>query len=197
MTISLNSFSAGLGFKPRFIHPISRASGFPAPHRAVFKTGDRQIGWFVGIFGGQFLVDIDAMAGCVADEQFAFFKMLVMREDFIVFTLGEISYARELAPLAGHYPTMKLGPAWWFNDSPESMRRFREMTTETAGFYSTVGFNDDTSAFLPIPARLDVARRMDCGWLAQLVVEHRMEEWEAAELVVDLAYNLAKAAYKL
>jgi glucuronate isomerase len=116
---------------------------------------------------------------------------------FIVFTLDETSYARELAPLAGHYPAMKLGPAWWFNDSPEGMRRFREMTTETAGFYNTVGFNDDTRAFMSIPARHDVARRMDCGWLAQLVVEHRMEEWEAAELASDLSYNLAKKAYKL
>jgi glucuronate isomerase len=116
---------------------------------------------------------------------------------FIVFTLDETSYARELAPLAGHYPAMKLGPAWWFNDSPEGMRRFREGVTETAGFYNTVGFNDDTRAFMSIPARHDVARRMDCGWLAQLVVEHRMEEWEAAELAVDLSYNLAKAAYKL
>lgn len=115
----------------------------------------------------------------------------------IVFTLDETSYARELAPLAGHYPAMKLGPAWWFNDSPEGMRRFREMTTETAGFYNTVGFNDDTRAFLSIPARHDVARRMDCGFLARLVVEHRMEEWEAAELASDLAYNLAKSAYKL
>ena len=116
---------------------------------------------------------------------------------FIVFTLDETSYARELAPLAGHYPAMKLGPAWWFNDSPEGMRRFREMTTETAGFYNTVGFNDDTRAFLSIPARHDVARRVDCGFLARLVAEHRMEEWEAAELAVDLSYNLAKAAYKL
>jgi glucuronate isomerase len=115
----------------------------------------------------------------------------------IVFTLDETSYSRELAPLAGHYPAMKLGPAWWFNDSPEGMRRFRQMTTETAGFYNTVGFNDDTRAFLSIPARHDVARRMDCGWLAQLVVEHRMEEWEAAELAADLSYNLAKKAYKL
>ncbi len=119
------------------------------------------------------------------------------RFSFIVFTLDETSYARELAPLAGHYPAMKLGPAWWFNDSPEGMRRFREMTTETAGFYNTVGFNDDTRAFLSIPARHDVARRMDCGFLARLVAEHRMEEWEAAELARDLAYNLAKRAYKL
>ena len=115
----------------------------------------------------------------------------------ILFTLDETSYARELAPLAGHYPALKLGPAWWFHDSPEGMRRFRSHTTETAGFYNTVGFNDDTRAFLSIPARHDVARRIDCGFLAQLVAEHRMEEWEAAELAVDLSYNLAKAAYKL
>ncbi len=115
----------------------------------------------------------------------------------IVFTLDETSYARELAPLAGHYPALNLGPAWWFHDSPEGMRRFRSQMTETAGFYNTVGFNDDTRAFLSIPARHDVARRIDCGFLAQLVAEHRMEEWEAAEVAVDLSYNLAKAAYKL
>ena len=115
----------------------------------------------------------------------------------ILFTLDETSYARELAPLAGHYPALKLGPAWWFHDSPEGMRRFRGQVTETAGFYNSVGFNDDTRAFLSIPARHDVARRIDCGFLAQLVAEHRMEEWEAAELATDLSYNLAKAAYKL
>jgi glucuronate isomerase len=115
----------------------------------------------------------------------------------IVFTLDETVYARELAPLAGHYPALKLGPAWWFHDSPEGMRRFRENMTETAGFYNTVGFNDDTRAFLSIPARHDVARRVDCGFLARLVAEHGMEEWEAAELATDLSYNLAKAAYKL
>ncbi|MFM5950564.1 MAG: glucuronate isomerase [Novosphingobium sp.] len=115
----------------------------------------------------------------------------------ILFTLDESVYARELAPLAGHYPCLKLGPAWWFHDSPEGMRRFREMTTETAGFYNTVGFNDDTRAFLSIPARHDVARRVDCSFLARLVAEHRIEDWEAAELAQDLSYNLAKAAYKL
>ena len=115
----------------------------------------------------------------------------------ILFTLDETSYARELAPLAGHYPALKLGPAWWFHDSPEGMRRFRRMCTETAGFYNTVGFNDDTRAFLSIPARHDVARRIDCGFLAELVMEHRLEDWEAAELAQDLTYNLAKAAYKL
>ena len=115
----------------------------------------------------------------------------------IVYTLDETAYARELAPLAGHYPALKLGPAWWFHDSPEGMRRFRAQTTETAGFYNTVGFNDDTRAFMSIPARHDVARRIDCGFLAGLVAEHRLEEGEAAELAVDLAYGLAKRAYRL
>jgi glucuronate isomerase len=115
----------------------------------------------------------------------------------IVFTLDETSYARELAPLAGHYPALKLGPAWWFHDSPEGMRRFREQTTETAGFYNTVGFNDDTRAFLSIPARHDMSRRVDCGFLARLVAEHRLEEDEAAEVAVDLAYHLPKRAYRL
>jgi glucuronate isomerase len=115
----------------------------------------------------------------------------------IVFTLDETSYSRELAPLAGHYPALRLGPAWWFHDSPEGMRRFREQTTETAGFYNTVGFNDDTRAFLSIPARHDVARRCDCAFLARLVAEHRIGEEEAAETAVDLAYNLVKRAYKL
>ncbi len=119
------------------------------------------------------------------------------RLSLIVFTLDETAYARELAPLAGHYPAMKLGPAWWFHDSPEGMRRYRRMVTETAGFYNTVGFNDDTRAFLSIPARHDLARRIDCGCLAELVVEHRLELDEAAELAVDLAYTLAKQAYRL
>jgi glucuronate isomerase len=119
------------------------------------------------------------------------------RVSIILFTLDESTYARELAPLAGHYPALKLGPSWWFHDSPEGMRRFRENVTETAGFYNTVGFNDDTRAFLSIPARHDVARRMDCGWLAQLVCDHRLEEDEAAELAYDLAYKLAKDAYRL
>jgi glucuronate isomerase len=115
----------------------------------------------------------------------------------ILFTLDETSYARELAPLAGHYPVLKLGPPWWFHDSPEGMLRFREQATETAGFYNTVGFNDDTRAFLSIPARHDVARRIDCRFLATLVREHRLGEDEAFELAPQLAYHLAKAAYRL
>ncbi|KQX22588.1 MULTISPECIES: glucuronate isomerase [unclassified Sphingomonas] len=119
------------------------------------------------------------------------------RLSIILFTLDESAYARELAPLAGHYPALKLGPAWWFHDSPEGMRRFRRQTTETAGFQNLVGFNDDTRAFLSIPARHDVARRIDCGYLAELVVEHQLDETEAAELAVDLAYRLVKTAYRL
>ena len=115
----------------------------------------------------------------------------------ILFTLDETAYSRELAPLAGHYPALKLGPPWWFFDSPEGMRRFREAVTETAGFYNTVGFNDDTRAFLSIPARHDVARRFDCAFLARLVAEHRLDEDEAFEVAHDLAYRLAKSAYKL
>jgi glucuronate isomerase len=115
----------------------------------------------------------------------------------IVFTLDESTYSRELAPLAGHYPALKLGPAWWFHDSPEGLMRFRQQTTETAGFYNTVGFNDDTRAFFSIPARHDVARRIDCAFLARLVAEHRLPEEEAVEVARDLAYRLPKKAYKL
>jgi glucuronate isomerase len=115
----------------------------------------------------------------------------------ILFTLDETTYSRELAPLAGHYPCLKLGPPWWFNDSPEGMRRFREQATETAGFYNTVGFNDDTRAFLSIPARHDVARRVDAGFLAQLVAEHRIDEDEAVGLANDLTVALVRKAYRL
>ncbi len=119
------------------------------------------------------------------------------RLTLILFTLDEDTYSRELAPLAGHYPVLRLGPPWWFHDAPEGMRRFREMATETGGFYNTVGFNDDTRAFLSIPARHDVARRMDCAFLARLVAEHRLEEDEAHEVARALTYDLVKAAYKL
>ena len=115
----------------------------------------------------------------------------------IVFTLDESAYSRELAPLAGVYPALKLGPAWWFFDSPAGIRRFREMTTETAGFYNTVGFNDDTRAFPSIPARHDVARRTDCGFLAEMVVRGQLREEEASEVSADLAYGLARKAYRL
>ncbi len=115
----------------------------------------------------------------------------------VLFTLDESAYSRELAPLAGVYPAVYLGPAWWFYDSPEGMRRYRELTTETAGFYNTVGFTDDTRAFPSIPVRHDVARRVDCGFLARLVAEHRLPADEAAEVARDLAYRLPKRAYRL
>jgi len=115
----------------------------------------------------------------------------------ILFTLDETNYARELAPLAGHYPSLKLGPAWWFHDSPEGMLRFRRQVTETAGFYNTVGFNDDTRAFFSIPARHDLARRIDAAALAELVATHRLELDEAHMVIAELAYRLPKAAYRL
>ena len=111
--------------------------------------------------------------------------------------MDETNYARELAPLAGHYPAMKLGPAWWFNDSIEGMTRYRKMVTETAGFYNTVGFNDDTRAFVSIPARHDVARRVDANFLGGLVALHIIILDEGRKIIKDLTYNLVKEAYKL
>ncbi|MEP3344999.1 MAG: glucuronate isomerase [Litoreibacter sp.] len=115
----------------------------------------------------------------------------------LLFTLDETVYGRELAPLAGAYPSLKLGPPWWFFDSFEGIKRFREATTETCGFYNTAGFNDDTRAFCSIPARHDVARRSDCAYLAELVETGRLSMSDAHEVAHDLAYGLAKTAYKL
>lgn len=114
----------------------------------------------------------------------------------ILFTIDETVYSRELAPLAGAYPSVRLGAPWWFLDSPEGMRRFRETATETAGFYNTSGFVDDTRAFASIPARHDLSRRIDAGYLARLVAEHRLDEEEALETAIDLAYHLPKLAYR-
>ncbi|PWU50245.1 glucuronate isomerase [Micromonospora globispora] len=113
----------------------------------------------------------------------------------VLFTVDESVYSRELAPIAGVYPSVRLGAPWWFLDSPDGMRRFRELVTETAGFYNTSGFVDDTRAFLSIPARHDLARRIDAGYLARLVVEHRLSEEEAVETAADLAYRLPQQAY--
>jgi glucuronate isomerase len=115
----------------------------------------------------------------------------------ILFTLDESTYSRELAPLAGHYPSVILGPPWWFLDSPEGMLRFRQHVTETAGFYNTAGFNDDTRAFLSIPGRHDVARRTDAAYLATLVADHRLDEDEAMDVARDLTGPLVRRAYKL
>ena len=113
----------------------------------------------------------------------------------ILFTVDETVYSRELAPIAGTYPSVRLGAPWWFLDSPEGMRRFREYAVETAGFYNTSGFVDDTRAFASIPARHDLFRRVDAGYLARLVLEHRLSLEEAVETAIDLTYNLPKASY--
>ena len=115
----------------------------------------------------------------------------------ILFTLDESTYSRELAPLAGHYPALKLGPPWWFHDSIEGMIRYRERVVETAGLYNTVGFNDDTRAFPSIPARHDVWRRVDANWIAGLVVRGIVDLEDAEAMVTASAYALAKDAYRL
>ena len=119
------------------------------------------------------------------------------RFTLILFTLDESTYSRELAPLAGHYPAVRLGAPWWFHDSVEGMTRFRERTTETAGIHNTAGFNDDTRAFCSIPARHDLARRVDANWLARLVSRHVIDERDARSIAVDLAGGLARDAYRL
>jgi glucuronate isomerase len=115
---------------------------------------------------------------------------------FVVFTLDESTYSRELAPLAGHYPALRLGPPWWFHDSIEGMLRFREQTTETAGIWNTAGFNDDTRAFCSIPARHDLSRRVDANWLARLVSRHIIDMSDAHEMARALAYELARETYR-
>ena len=115
----------------------------------------------------------------------------------IVFTLDESTYSRELAPLAGHYPAVLLGAPWWFHDSIEGMTRFRRQTTETAGIENTAGFADDTRAFCSIPARHDLARRVDANYLGGLVARHVIGMTDAREMAKALAYDLAKSAYRL
>jgi glucuronate isomerase len=119
------------------------------------------------------------------------------RLTLVVYTLDETTFSRELAPLAGGYPALYLGAPWWFLDAPEALRRFREAVTETAGFYNTAGFVDDTRAFCSIPVRHEVARRVDAGFLARLVAEHRLSLDEAAETMVDLAYRIPRRVFRL
>jgi glucuronate isomerase len=119
------------------------------------------------------------------------------RLTLILFTLDETTYARELAPLAGHYPAVKLGPPWWFHDSPNGMRRYFDQVIETAGLYNTAGFNDDTRAFASIPARHDLWRRISADWTAGLVVRDLVDVDDARQMMVDLAVGLAKRAYNL
>jgi len=113
----------------------------------------------------------------------------------VLFTVDETVFSRELAPLAGAFPSVRLGAPWWFLDTPGGMTRFRELTTDNAGFYNTSGFVDDTRAFASIPARHDLARRMDAGFLAGLVAQHRLPLDEAIEVAIDLTYNLPRESY--
>ncbi len=119
------------------------------------------------------------------------------RFHLVLFTLDETTYARELAPLAGHYPSVKLGPPWWFFDSLNGMQRFFDGAIETAGLYNTVGFNDDTRAFASIPARHDLWRRASANWLAGLVVRGILELDDAEQMAAEMAYGLAKKGYQL
>jgi glucuronate isomerase len=119
------------------------------------------------------------------------------RLNLVLFTLDETTYSRELAPLAGHYPALKLGAPWWFFDSLNGITRFFEQVMETAGIYNTVGFTDDTRAFCSIPARHDVWRRVSANWLAGLVARHIIDRNDAHEMMTDLAVNLARRAYHL
>ena len=114
----------------------------------------------------------------------------------VLFTLDESTYARELAPLAGHYPALRLGPPWWFHDSIEGIRRYREQVSETAGIYNTAGFNDDTRAFCSIPARHDLARRMDANWIGGLVARHIVEMDDARDMARALAVDLVRETYR-
>ncbi len=119
------------------------------------------------------------------------------RFSMLLFMMDETSYARELAPLAGHYPALKLGPPWWFHDSLNGIARYFDQVMETAGLYNTIGFIDDTRAFMSIPARHDVWRRAAANWLAGLVVRGLIDEAEAAEMAPDMANGLARRAFKL
>jgi glucuronate isomerase len=119
------------------------------------------------------------------------------RFQLIVYTLDESTYSRELAPLAGHYPALLLGAPWWFNDSIEGMTRFRHHLTETAGIENTAGFTDDTRAFCSIPARHDLARRVDANYLGGLVAHHAIDMTDARQMARLMAYDLAKRAYRL
>jgi glucuronate isomerase len=119
------------------------------------------------------------------------------RLHLVLFTLDESVFSRELAPLAGFYPSVYVGAPWWFLDAPEAVRRFRGAVTETAGFSRTSGFIDDTRAFCSIPARHDMSRRLDAGYLAGLVAEHVLDEDEAAETIVDLVAVRPREVFKL
>jgi glucuronate isomerase len=115
----------------------------------------------------------------------------------VLFTLDETTFSREIAPLAGFYRSVYVGAPWWFLDAPDAIRRWRAAVTETVGFSRTSGFIDDTRAFCSIPARHDMARRLDAGHLATLVAEHRLDEDEALETAVALVADNPRKVFKL
>ena len=117
--------------------------------------------------------------------------------NLVLFTVYETVFSRELAPLAGFYPSVYVGAPWWFLDAPDAVRRWRSAITETVGFSRTAGFIDDTRAFCSIPARHDMSRRLYSGYLAQLVAEHRIDEDEAVETVIDLVSGRPREVFKL
>jgi glucuronate isomerase len=164
-------------------------------HPGVFRSHNREL---LNKFGADKGADIPIQAE-YTHNLYELLNAFGNNKDLtiVVFTLDETTYSRELAPLAGHYPALKLGPAWWFNDSIQGMTRFRESVTETAGIYNTVGFNDDTRAFLSIPARHDLSRRVDSNFLAGMVARHIISIEEAFSMGKALAYDLVKKSYKL
>jgi glucuronate isomerase len=119
------------------------------------------------------------------------------RFSLLVFTLDEASYARELAPMAGHWPALRLGPPWWFHDSLNGIRRYFDAVVETAGYRNLAGFNDDTRAFLSIPARHDLWRRGVALHLAERVEGGVLRRREAERVAAALAVDLARDAYRL
>jgi glucuronate isomerase len=121
------------------------------------------------------------------------------RADFhlVLFSVDETVYSREIAPLAGFYPSVYVGAPWWFLDAPDAVQRFRAATTETAGFYRSSGFIDDTRAFMSIPARHDMARRLDSAFIARLVREGRVDQATAERIIVDLVDTMPRKVFKL
>jgi len=165
------------------LHPGSRRNHNPAVHARFGPDRGADIPGPV-----EFTTSLKPLLDAVGDDP---------RLRLVLFTLDESTFSRELAPLAGHYPSVVLGPPWWFLDSYEALLRYHRTVTETAGFANTAGFNDDTRALLSIPARHDMARRVACTYLAELVTTHRVELHDARALAVDMAVGLARRAYRL
>lgn len=165
------------------LHPGS----FRNHNRAVYERFGSDMGGDIPI-RAEFTENLRALLNAYGNEP---------NFTLVLFTLDETTYSRELAPIAGHYPAVVLGPAWWFHDSMEGMLRYRRQTTETAGIYNTAGFNDDTRAFCSIPARHDLSRRVDANYLADLVARHVIDLSDARDMAQALAYDLPKTTYRI